>query len=78
MENTHLTSGDDIPLFSKNEIKEIRTMMKQYMDENEELRAKMIAMDAYYKKSEASLKKAKMYISQLEYMLADITTPSKN
>ena len=53
-------------------------MMKQYMDENEELRAKMIAMDAYYKKSEASLKKAKMYISQLEYMLADITTPSKN
>lgn len=77
MENMQYQS-DDTPLYSKNDIREIRLLMKEYMDENEELRAKIIAMNQYVGKSESSLKKAKMYISQLEYTLADITTPSKN
>jgi hypothetical protein len=77
MENMQ-SQSDDTPLYSKNDIREIRLLMKEYMDENEELRAKIIAMNQYVGKSESSLKKAKMYISQLEYTLADITTPSKN
>ena len=77
MENMQ-SQSDNTPLYSKNDIREIRLLMKEYIDENEELRAKIIAMNQYVGKSEASLKKAKMYISQLEYMLADITTPSKN
>jgi len=77
MENMQ-SQSDDTPLYSKNDIREIRLLMKEYLDENEELRSKIIAMNQYVKQSEASLKKAKMYISQLEYTLADITTPSKN
>lgn len=77
MENMQ-SQSDDTPLYSKNDIRDIRLLMKEYLDENEELRSKIIAMNQYVKQSEASLKKAKMYISQLEYTLADITTPSKN
>lgn len=77
MENMQYQS-DDTPLYSKNDIRDIRLLMKEYLDENEELRSKIIAMNQYVKQSEASLKKAKMYISQLEYTLADITTPSNN
>lgn len=77
MENMQYQS-DDTPLYSKNDIRDIRLLMKEYLDENEELRSKIIAMNQYVKKSEASLKKAKMYISQLEYTLANYTTPSDN
>ena len=77
MENMQ-SQSDDTPLYSKNDIRDIRLLMKEYLDENEELRSKIIAMNQYVKKSEASLKKAKMYISQLEYTLANYTTPSDN
>ena len=77
MENMQYQS-DDTPLYSKNDIRDIRLLMKEYLDENEELRSKIIAMNQYVKQSEASLKKAKMYISQLEYTLANYTTPSDN
>lgn len=72
------SQSDNTPLFSKKELREIRLLMNEYVNENEELRAKIIAMNQYVKKSEASLKKAKMYISQLEYTLAKYTTPSDN
>lgn len=57
---------DDIPLFSKNEIREIRLAMAAIMDENEELRSKIIVMDQMVKAREATIKKAKMFIEALE------------
>ena len=66
MDNIHFPSDDDVPLFSKNEIREIRLAMKGYLDENEELRSKLIAMDAMIKNREATLKKAYQYIKFLE------------
>jgi len=64
-ENTPYQS-DDEPLFSKNEIREIRLAMAEIMGENEELRSKVIAMDAMIKNREATLKKAYNYIKFLE------------
>ena len=78
MENTQSVSDNDTPIYSKNDLLEIRKVVQEYINENEELQAKMIAMDSFYKKSEASLKKAKMYISQLEYTLAHEIKPSDN
>lgn len=78
MENTQSVSDNDTPIYSKNDLLEIRKVMLEYVKTNEELQAKMIAMDAYYKNSDASLKKAKMYISQLEYTLAHEIKPSEN
>lgn len=79
MENTHLAyDEDDIPIFSKRDIHEIRVAMKKVVDENEELQAKMIAMNQYVKSSEATLKKANRYIEQLEFALASSVTPSEN
>jgi hypothetical protein len=69
-ENTQYQS-DDEPLFSKNEIREIRLAMKGFMDENEELRSKIIAMDAMIKNREATLKKAYSYIKFLEQRYQD-------
>lgn len=70
-ENTQFLSDDDIPLFSKNEIREIRLAMKGYIDENEELRSKVIAMDAMIKNREATLRKAYTYIKFLEQRYQD-------
>jgi len=78
MENTQSVSDNDTPIYSKNDLLEIRKVVQEYVNTNEELQAKMIAMNQYVKQSEASLKKAKMYISQLEYTLAHEIKPSDN
>jgi hypothetical protein len=74
----HSVSDDETPIFSKKDIQEIRVAMKKLVDENEELQAKMIAMNQYVKSSEATLKKANKYIEQLEFALASSVTPSQN
>ena len=74
----HSVSDDETPIFSKKDIHEIRVAMKKLVDENEELQAKMIAMNQYVKSSEATLKKANKYIEQLEFALANTVTPSQN
>ncbi len=61
--------SDDEPLFSKNDIIEIRKAMVAYIDENEELHARIIAMDAMMKNKDAVLKRANIYIKQLEASL---------
>jgi sulfur relay (sulfurtransferase) DsrC/TusE family protein len=71
MQENIQSPSDDEPLFSKNEIREIRLAMKGFMDENEELRSKIIAMDAMVKNREATLKKAYAYIKFLEQRYQD-------
>jgi len=71
MDNIPYQSDDDTPMFSKNEIRDIRLAMKEFMDENEELRSKIIAMDAMIKNREATLKKAYSYIKFLEQRYQD-------
>lgn len=76
-ENTHYPS-DDEPIFSKNEIREIRLAMAEIMNENEELRSKIIVMDQMVKKREATLKKAERYIKQLEEAVVHLQIPTIN
>jgi multidrug resistance efflux pump len=66
--------SDDEPLFSKNEIREIRMAMAEIMNENEELRSKIVAMNQMVKQREATLKKANLYIKHLEQFVK----PSNN
>jgi hypothetical protein len=76
-ESTHYQS-DDEPLFSKNEIREIRLAMAHYIDENEELRSKVIVMDQMVKKREAALKQADRYIKALEQRVVELQFPNIN
>lgn len=77
MENMHLVSDDD-PLFSKNEIREIRLAMAEFMNENEELRSKIIVYEQMIKKREATLTRAERYIRVLEEKLAESQFPNIN
>lgn len=61
--------NDDEPLFSMKEVREIRMAMYEIMNENEELRSKIVAMNQLVKQREATLKKANLYILHLEQFL---------
>jgi hypothetical protein len=64
--------SDDQPLFSKNELREIRLAMAHYLEENEDLRSKVILMDTLVKKREAALKQADRYIKALEQRVHEL------
>ena len=68
--------SDDEPIFSKNELREIRLAMAHYIDENEELRSKVIVMDQMVKKREAALKQADRYIKALEQRVVELQFPT--
>jgi len=70
--------SDDEPLFSKNELREVRLAMAHYIDENEELRSKIIVMDQMVKKREAALKQADRYIKALEQRVHELQFPKIN
>jgi hypothetical protein len=70
--------SDDEPIFSKNELREIRLAMAHYIDENEELRSKVIVMDQMVKKREAALKQADRYIKALEQRVVELQFPNIN
>lgn len=74
----HSQSDDDQPLFSKNEIREIRLAMAHYIQENEDLRSKVILMDTLVKKREAALKQADRYIKALERRVNELQFPTIN
>ena len=76
-ENIHYPS-DDEPLFSKNEIREIRLAMAHYIQENEDLRSKIIVMDTMVKKREATIKQADRYIKALEQRVNELQFPTIN
>jgi hypothetical protein len=70
--------SDNQPLFSLNEIREIRLAMAHYIDENEDLRSKVILMDTLVKKREAALKQADRYIKALEQRVNELQFPKIN
>jgi hypothetical protein len=52
--------------WSDDDIRQLREATTHLLEINEELNAKIIAMDAYVKNGDAKLKHAQRYISQLE------------
>ena len=65
----------DILIFNMNqtytseELKDILLYVKEIQEENEELRAKIIAMDAYVKNSDAKVRQLTNYLNQITNQL---------
>ena len=57
--------------WSENELRELILFTQALREENDELRAKVIAMDAMVNKREAALRKAQRYIMVLEERVAE-------
>ena len=57
--------------WNEEELRDLILFTQSLREENEELRAKVIAMDAMVKKREATLKKANQYIRHLEETIAE-------
>jgi hypothetical protein len=64
--------------WSDEDIKDIRDALLHVSDINEELNARMIAMDTYVKNGDAKLKQAQAYINQLETTIIYITGTNPN
>jgi len=64
--------------YTSEEVRDLLLYVKQTQEENEELRSKLIAMNTMVKQREASLKKARIYISQLETAFAQYTRINEN
>jgi hypothetical protein len=59
--------------WSDDDIRQLRDAVNHLVETNEELNAKIIAMDAYVKNGDAKNKAAMTYIQQLEWALKDYT-----
>jgi hypothetical protein len=57
--------------WSEDELKDLILFAQSLREENEELRAKVIAMDAMVNKREATLRQAQRYIMVLEEKVAE-------
>jgi len=57
--------------WSENELRDLILFAQSLREENEELRAKVIAMDAMVNKREAALRQAQRYIMVLEEKVAE-------
>ena len=57
--------------WSENELRDLILFTQSLREENEELRAKVIAMDAMVNKREAALRQAQRYIMVLEEKIAE-------
>lgn len=57
--------------WSEEELKDLILFAQSLREENEELRAKVIAMDAMVNKREAALRQAQRYIMVLEEKVAE-------
>lgn len=55
--------------YTSEEIKDILLYVKEIQNENEELRAKIIAMDAYVKNSDAKVRQLTNYLNQITNQL---------
>lgn len=54
----------DTNVWNEGEIKDLILYAKSLQEQNEELQAKMIAMDAYVKNADAKIRKLTMLLSQ--------------
>lgn len=57
--------------WTEEELRDLILFAQSLREENEELRAKVIAMDAMVNKREAELKRKNMYIRHLEETIAE-------
>ena len=60
--------------WSENELRELILFTQSLREENEELRAKVITMDAMVNKREAALRQAQRYIRVLEERLQKVAS----
>lgn len=66
------------PKWSDDDIRQLREAVNHLLEINEELNAKVIAMDAYVKNGDAKLRAAQRYILQLEQIVESFTTNHAN
>jgi hypothetical protein len=60
---------DDIQqMWAAEEIRQLILYTKELQGENEELRAKMIAMDAYVKNADAKIRRYETFIQQITHI----------
>lgn len=71
-------SDKDELKWSDDDIRQLREAVNHLLEINDELNARCIAFDTMVKQREASLKKARIYISQLEYAIAGHTRINPN
>ena len=64
--------------WSDDDIRQLREAINHLLEINEELNAKVIAMDAYVKNGDAKLRHAQRYIQQLELALSQYNTINQN
>ena len=64
--------------WSDDDIRDIREALIELNSINEELNAKIIAMNAYVKNGDAKLKHAQLYINQLELAVMQFTNVNYN
>ena len=64
--------------WSDDDIRQLREAVNHVMEINEELNARMIAMDTYVKNGDAKLKHAQAYINKLESTIVYITGTNPN
>ena len=64
--------------WDEEELRELILFAQSLREENEELRSKIIVMDAMVKKREATLRRANTYIKVLEEKLAESNFPYIN
>lgn len=64
--------------WSEEELRDLILFAQQVRLENEELKAKIIAMDAYVKNGDAKLKHSQLYINKLELALTQFTNVNNN
>jgi len=64
--------------WSDDDIRQLRDAVNHLLEINDELNAKVIAMDAYVKNGDAKLKLAARYINQLESVLESYNIECKN
>jgi hypothetical protein len=64
--------------YTDDDIRQLREAVNHLLEINDELNARCIAFDTMVRQREASLKKARMYISQLELAIAGYTRINEN
>ena len=64
--------------WSDDDIRQLREAVNHLLEINQELNAKVIAMDAYVKNGDAKLRAAQRYVNQLEQIIESFTIQNHN
>ena len=72
------SQSDNELKYTDDDIRQLREAVAHILEINEELNAKILAMDAYVKNGDAKLRLAQKYIKQLEFAIELNQTPSLN